>query len=316
MSATWRSRWRSRTGGTTEVAPPRTITQRWVASHLPHRPERAHKGDFGRLLVVAGSIDYPGAALLAALGAMRAGVGLARIAAADSVVARLAGTVPELTWMTLDEEAPGLIAPGGWRRVATEAAEHDAVVIGPGLGRQPATQRRTRQLIGALEMPIVVDADGLNALADGGRWWQGIRGSLVLTPHPGEFARLTGAEAPDGEDDEARGRAAVDAALRWDQVVVLKGAHTVIAEPGGESLRSNVATPALATAGSGDVLAGVIGAFLAVGADPFDAAACGVAVHGAAGLLAAERIGSAGVMARDIAQLVPEAIAQLRGERR
>jgi NAD(P)H-hydrate epimerase len=293
-----------------------TITQRWVADHLPQRPERAHKGDFGRLLVVAGSIDYPGAALLAALGAMRAGVGLARVAAAESVVARLAGAVPELTWMTLDEEAPGLIAPGGWRRVATGAPDHDAVVVGPGLGRQPATQRRTRQLIAGLEMQVVVDADGLNALADGARWWQGVRGALVLTPHPGEFARLTGADAPDGGDDDARAAAAADAALRWDQVVVLKGAHTVIAEPGGDVLRSNVATPALATAGSGDVLSGVIGAFLAAGAPPFDAAACGVAVHGAAGLLAAERIGSAGVMARDIAELVPEAIGQLRGERR
>lgn len=294
----------------------RTITQRWVAAHLPTRPERAHKGDFGRLLVVAGSIDYPGAALLAALGAMRAGVGLARVAAAESVVARVSAAVPELTWMALDEEAPGLIAPPGWRRVATEAAEYDALVVGPGLGRQPATQRRTRQLINGLEMPVVVDADGLNALADGARWWQGTRGSLVLTPHPGEFARLIGTEPPAGDDDDARGRAAADAALAWNQVVVLKGAHTVITEPGGESLRSSVATPALATAGSGDVLAGVIGAFLAAGAVPFDAAACGVAVHGAAGLLAAERIGTAGVMARDIADLVPEAIAQLRGERR
>jgi ADP-dependent NAD(P)H-hydrate dehydratase / NAD(P)H-hydrate epimerase len=294
----------------------RTITQRWVADHLPPRPERAHKGDFGRLLVVAGSIDYPGAALLCALGAMRAGAGMARVAAAESVVARLAGAVPELTWMTLDEEAPGLIAPGGWRRVATEAVGYDAFVVGPGLGRQPATQRRTRQLVAGLELPVVVDADGLNALAEGARWWQGIRGSLVLTPHPGEFARLTGSDAPAGDDDEARSRAAAEAALRWDQVVVLKGAHTVIAEPGGESLRSSVATPALATAGSGDVLAGVIGAFLAGGSAPFQAAACGVAVHGAAGLLAAQRVGTAGVMARDVAELVPEAIAQLRGERR
>ena len=292
----------------------RSITQRWVARHLPARPDRAHKGDFGRLLVVAGSIDYPGAALLAALGAMRAGVGVARVAAAESVVARLAGTIPELTWMALDEEAPGLIAPGGWRRVTAEASAFDAVVIGPGLGRQPATQRRTRQLISSLTPPTVVDADALNALADGSRWWQGVRGSLVLTPHSGEFARLTGADAPDGDDDEARGKAVAAAAVRWDQVVVLKGAHSVVAEPGGELLRSEVSTPALATAGSGDVLAGVIGAFLAGGSPALEAAACGVAVHGAAGLLAAERIGSAGVMARDLAGLLPAAIAQLRGD--
>jgi NAD(P)H-hydrate epimerase len=285
-----------------------------VARHLPPRPARAHKGDFGRVLVVAGSIEYPGAALLAGLGAMRAGAGVVRVATADSVAGRVASAIPELTWMALDEEAPGLIAPGGWRRLTTEAPAYDAVVIGPGLGSQPATQRRARQLIAALEVPAVVDADALNALAGEPRWWRSMRGTKVLTPHPGEFARLTGSYAPDGEDDDARAAAAADAALRWHQVVVLKGAHTVVAEPEGQRLASAIATPALATAGSGDVLAGAIGAFLAAGADPFSAAACGVAVHGAAGLIAADRIGSAGVMARDIAALLPEAIEQLRSD--
>ena len=292
-----------------------SITQRWVARHLPPRHERAHKGDFGRLLIVAGSIELPGAALLAATGAMRAGAGVVRVASAESVVARVAAAVPELTWMALDEEAPGLIAPAGWRRITAEAAGYDAVVIGPGLGRQPATLRRTRQLISALEGPVVVDADGLNALADGRRWWQGMRAALVLTPHAAEFARLIGAEAPDADAADARSEAAGAAALRWDQVVVLKGARSIVAAPDGTLLRSDVATPALATAGSGDVLAGVIGAFLAAGSTPLDAAASAVAVHGAAGLLAAERIGSAGVMAGDIAALLPEAIAQLRGDR-
>jgi len=293
----------------------RSITQRWVARNLPARPDRAHKGDFGRVLVVAGSIDFPGAALLTALGAMRAGAGVVRVAAAESVVHRLAGTIPELTWMALDEEAPGLIAPGGWRRVTTESSEYDAVVIGPGIGRQPATQRRARQLIAAQTRPVVVDADGLNALAGAATWWRGLRAPLVLTPHPGEFSRLIGGPAPDADDDAGRAEAAAAAAVLWDQVVVLKGAHTVVAEPDGELLRSEIATPALATAGSGDVLSGVIGAFLAGGASPMVAAAAGVAVHGAAGLLAAERIGRTGVMARDIVALLPEAIAQLRGER-
>lgn len=294
---------------------PSSITQRWVARNLPPRPNRAHKGDFGRLLVVAGSIDFPGAAVLCALGAMRAGCGVVRVATAESVAARLAASTPEATWMSLDEEAPGLIAPGGWRRITAEAEAYDGLVIGPGLGSQPATHRRARQLIATLDHPAVVDADGLNALADQPRWWQGIESRLVLTPHPGEFARLVGAQAPDSADDAARAAAAAEMALRWDQVVVLKGARTVIAEPGGTVLRSDVETPALATAGSGDVLSGAIGAFLATGADPFAAAACGVAVHGAAGLIAAQRIGSTGVIARDIANLLPEAIAQLRGER-
>ena len=292
-----------------------SITQRRVARELPARPERAHKGHFGRVLVVAGSIDFAGAAVLAALGAMRAGAGVVRVASAESVAARLASAIPELTWMSLDEEAPGLIAPGGWRRVTTEAASYDAVVVGPGLGSQPATLRRTRQLISSLRVPAVIDADGLNALADGPRWWQTMQSKHVLTPHPGEFARLTGAPSPDGADDAARAAAAGAAATRWGQVVVLKGAHTVVADPGGEVLASAIATAALATAGSGDVLAGAIGAFLAAGAEPMAAATCGVAVHGAAGLMAAQRIGTAGTMAGDLAALLPEAIGQLRGER-
>jgi NAD(P)H-hydrate epimerase len=293
----------------------RSLTERWVAERLLPRPERAHKGDFGRLLVVAGSIDYPGAALLTGLGALRAGAGLVTIAAAQSVAERLGGIVPELTWMVLDEEAPGLIAPSGWRHATSEAAAYDAVVIGPGLGRQPATLRRTRNLVSALRSSAVVDADALNALADGARWWQGLKGEHILTPHPGEFGRLVDGDAPAVDDDGARAQAASDAAVRWKQVVVLKGAHSVVASPGGDVLRSSVASPALATAGSGDVLAGVIGAFLAGGAESFVAAACGVAVHGAAGQLAEGRIGRAGVIARDIAALLPEAIEKLRGGR-
>jgi NAD(P)H-hydrate epimerase len=227
--------------------------------------------------------------------------------------------MPELTAMLLPEEAPGLLAPPGWRRLAAEIARYDALVIGPGLGRHPATQRRARSLLADVRVPAVVDADGLNALAADRNWWRPLRGPFVLTPHPGEFARLTGVsgqEAALAEDDDARAEAAAEAAVRWGQIVVLKGARTLVASPDGDVLRSEVATPALATAGSGDVLAGSIGAFLAAGCEPLVAAGCGVAVHGAAGLLAEERIGRAGVIARDIAALLPEAIEQLRGGRR
>ncbi|MGI8999526.1 MAG: NAD(P)H-hydrate dehydratase [Candidatus Limnocylindria bacterium] len=296
--------------------PTRSLTQRWVAEHLPPRPARAHKGDFGRLLVLAGSTEYPGAAMLTGLGAMRAGAGTVRVAVAESVAARLAGIVPELTWMVLDEEAPGLIAPSGWRRVTTEAGRYDAVVIGPGLGGQPATQRRTRNLVASLRLPSVIDADGLNALAAGGNWWASLRAPVVLTPHPGEFARLAGGGESPSDDEGERSEVARDAATRWGQVVVLKGSNTIVAGPDGALLRSDIATPALATAGTGDILAGVIGAFLAVGLDPTVAAGCAVAIHGAAGLLAEDRIGRAGVMARDVAGLLPEAMEQLRGDRR
>ena len=294
---------------------PILIDQHWVAEHLPARPARAHKGSFGRLLVIAGSLEYSGAALLAGLGAARAGAGLVCLASPESVVTRLAGLVPELVALPLAEEAPGLIAPAGWRRLAVESNAYDAVVIGPGLGRLPATLRRTRSLIAELRRPTVVDADGLNALATAGTWWRKLNAPLVLTPHPGEFVRLTGAREPLPDDDDARAAAATEAAVRFGQVVVLKGAHTIVAGPDGDLRSSGVATPALATAGSGDVLAGAAGAYLAGGLDPLDAATCAVAVHGAAGLIAEQRIGRAGVIARDIANLLPEAMEQLRGGR-
>jgi NAD(P)H-hydrate epimerase len=302
-----------------ETVAVRGLTQRWVAERLPSRPARAHKGTFGRVLVVAGSQEYAGAALLTGMGAARSGAGLVCLASAESVGNRLMGIVPELTAMLLPEEAPGLLAPPGWRRLAAEVGSYDALVIGPGLGQHPATQRRTRSLLAVVGGPAVVDADALNALAAEKGWWRPLRGSIVLTPHPGEFARLTGVPGQQealAEDDEARAEAASEAAIRWGQVVVLKGARTLVASPEGDVLRSEVATPALATAGSGDVLAGSIGAFLAAGCDPLAAAGCGVAVHGAAGLLAEDRIGRAGVIARDIAALLPEAIEQLRGGRR
>ena len=290
------------------------LTRQWVADHLPPRDPRAHKGTFGRLLVVAGSMEYAGAALLAGLGAARTGAALVCLATPASVGAQLLGVVPELTAMLLAEEAAGLIGPAGWRRVAHEATAYDATVAGPGLGSQSSTQRRVRTFLAELRGPAVVDADALNALATEDGWWRTLSGPMVLTPHPGEFARLLreAAEPSLADDDAARAKAAAAAAARWRQVVVLKGAHTLVAAPDGQLLRSDVATPSLATAGSGDVLAGAIGALLAAGCSALDAAACGVAVHGAAGLLAERRIGRAGVIARDIAGLLPEAIEQLR----
>ena len=293
------------------------IEQAWVAAHLPARGPRAHKGSFGRVLAVAGSLEYAGAALLTGLGAARSGAGLVCIAAPESLGLRLIGEVPELTFLLLQEEAAGLTGPVGWRRLSTEATAYDAAVVGPGLGRQPSTLRRTRNLVGELRIPTVLDADGLNALAEADRWWRSVSTQLVLTPHPGEFARLSkGSEAARlSEDDRYRIEKARDAALLWGQVVVLKGAHSIVADPDGEVMVSEVATPALATAGSGDVLAGAIAAFLASGCTPRVAAALGVAVHGAAGLLAEKRIGRAGTMARDIANLLPEAIETLRTDR-
>lgn len=297
----------------TEHAPAAPIDPDWVAANLPERSPRAHKGTFGRILVVGGSLEYAGAPLLVGLGAARAGAGLVAIAAPESVAEHLLGRIPELIAIPLQEEAAGLTSPAGWRRVTGELATYDAAVIGPGLGRHPSTLRRTRALLGDVRGPAVVDADGLNALAEQDRWWKPLSAPLVLTPHPGEFAALSGRRAtPLPDDADARVAAATAAAGEWGQVVVLKGAETVIASPDGTVVRSIVATPALATAGSGDVLAGTIGALLAAGAGPWEAAVCGVAAHAAAGVIAERRIGRSGTMASDIASFLPAAFEALR----
>jgi NAD(P)H-hydrate epimerase len=294
-------------------APETVLDDAWAAAHLPERPSHGHKGTFGTVLVVAGSLEYAGAALLAGLGAARTGAGLVRLAVPESVGVAVLGRIPELTMLLLAEEGAGIVSPVGWRQLETAATESDSVVIGPGLGRHQATLRRTRQLIQQLRRPTVVDADGLMALAEQERWWKGIRASLVLTPHPVEFGRLMrGAGGVPPDDDEVRMRAARTAAALWEQVVVLKGARTVVAAPDSTTLLSTVATPALASGGSGDVLAGAVGALLAAGLTPLDAAGCAVAIHGAAGELAESRIGTAGVLASDVAGLIPTAMAAIR----
>lgn len=297
----------------TERAEPAPIDPAWVAANLPDRSSRAHKGTFGRLLVIGGSLEYAGAPLLVGLGAARAGVGLVAIAAPESVALRLLGRIPELVVLPLPEEGAGLISPAGWRHVTAELRLYDAAVIGPGLGRHPSTMRRTRGLLGDLRAPAVVDADGLNALAEQDRWWEPLRAPLVLTPHPGEFANLSGRDTgPLPDEPGPRADAAAEASARWGHVLVLKGAETVVASPDGEILRSSVATPALATAGSGDVLSGTIGALLAAGATPWQAAVCGVAAHAAAGVIAERRIGRSGTMASDISSFLPAAFEALR----
>ena len=285
----------------------------WVADQLPERPDNAHKGTFGRVLVVAGSPRFPGAVMLTALGAARAGAGLVCLAVPESLQRQLSASIPEFVWLPLSEEASGVSAPGGWRRIAEEADGYDAVVVGPGLGDLATTRRRSRRLLGEVSRPLVVDADGLNALAEESGWWGGLRAPAVLTPHPGEFARL--ARVPldvVADNDDTRVDLAEQAAAAWGRVVVLKGARTVVAAPDGQVRVSHVASPALATAGTGDVLAGAIGAFLAAGLDPFAAACCGVAAHAAAGLICEERIGRTGVMASDVAATLPAALNALR----
>ncbi len=281
-----------------------------VAALLPERPKRGHKGTFGKVLVIAGSLDYAGAALLVCRAAGRAGAGLVTLAVPESLQPLFAAKVVEATTMGLPEDDVEEVDPEPALAKILDH-EHDAIVVGPGLRPGLATAELVRMLIRpsgeADAAPIVLDAEALRSLATMDRWWEGERRPAVLTPHPGEFARLrTGsghADADDGDiagDDAARVAAARDAAAAWGSVVVLKGARTVIADPGGTVAIAPFENPALASGGTGDVLAGTIGSLLAQGLDPFAAARLGVYLHGVAGESVRERLGDAGLLASDL----------------
>jgi ADP-dependent NAD(P)H-hydrate dehydratase / NAD(P)H-hydrate epimerase len=291
------------------------IDDRIAAALLPSRSPRGHKGTFGKLLVIAGSLDYAGAALLVCRAAGRSGAGLVTLAVPESLQPLFAAKVVDATTMALPEDDVEEIDPEpALARILDH--EHDAIVLGPGLRPGLATRELVRELLSVpadpAPSPIVLDAEALRSMATLGGWWVEVARACVLTPHPGEFARLRAGAGLDPEadgdlsaDDGARLAAAVDAARRWQQVVVLKGARTVIADPDGTSAVVGFENPALATGGTGDVLAGVIGGLLAQGLGASAAARLGVYLHGMAGDLVRERLGDAGLLASDLPDLVP-----------
>jgi NAD(P)H-hydrate epimerase len=297
-----------------------TLDDAAASALLPVRAKRGHKGDFGKLLVIAGSLDYAGAALLVCRAAGRAGAGLVTLAVPESLQPLFAAKVVEATTMALPEDDVEELDPeAAIARILDH--EHDAIVVGPGLRPGLATVELVGRLIttpdDAAAPPLVLDAEALRSLATMDHWWEGDRRQAVLTPHPGEFSRLragSGREpADDGDlvdDDAARAAAARHAATTWRQVVVLKGARTVIAAPDGLVSVAPFENPALATGGTGDVLAGAIGSLLAQGMKPFDAARLGVYLHGLAGDTVRERMGDAGLLASDLPD--PIAIARKR----
>jgi ADP-dependent NAD(P)H-hydrate dehydratase / NAD(P)H-hydrate epimerase len=309
-------------GAVTVAEPGPGVTElddRTVAAWLPERPSRGHKGTFGKLLVLAGSLDFAGAAILVARSASRAGAGLVRLALPASLQPVLAGRAVEATTLALPETAiEGEVDPGPALDRLLDL-EHDAAVVGPGLRPGLTTVELVASFLGAHEreadVPATVDAEAINSLASLSAWPGELRRPCVLTPHLGEFARLC-ANAPvpgtDGadlvDDDEARARVAVAAADAWGQVVVLKGAHSVIAAPDGRVARAPFENPALASGGTGDVLSGTIGALLAQRLAPFEAACLGVYLHGAAGESVRERFGDAGLLASDL----PDEVARAR----
>lgn len=288
-----------------------------LAAQLPPRPAASHKGTFGKALVVGGCGQYTGAPGLAARAAGRVGAGLVSLGLAASIQPIVGATLLDATYLPLPDETPGSLGPQAAVPLLAAAEGYDAVLIGPGLGRAPGVDEFVAAVVRWLatggEQPqgIVVDADALNALAGTAIWSELAPGRCVLTPHPGEMARLVGCSV--AEVQARRVPIAREAAQRWQQIVVLKGAPTVVAAPDGLVTVLPFANPALATAGTGDVLAGTIVGLLAQGVAPHAAARLGVWLHGTAGERVRAQRGVAGAAASDLLLQLPAAIRYLRG---
>jgi holo-[acyl-carrier-protein] synthase len=277
---------------------------------LPDRPRDGHKGTFGTVVVLAGSQGFTGAAYLAGMGAARSGAGIVRLLVAQSIYPILAEKCTEVIVGPVPEISPGVVGHAALSGVLRGFAGADAGVIGPGIGRDASTRRLIEDLVPRVAAPLVVDADGLNLLSEHRGILPRMPPQIVLTPHPAEFARLSGLETSAVQQDR-RGIAS-RFAKAWNKVVVLKGAGTVIAAPDGRVTLNPVSTPALASGGTGDVLAGVIGGLMAQGVPPFEAAVTGVHVHSLAGMDLEASLGRAGVLASDLLPQIPRVMERLR----
>ena len=300
---------------------------------FPPRPLDGHKGTFGTLLVAAGSVNYTGAALLAGKAAYRSGAGLVQMAVPSSLHIALAGSFPEATWLMLPHEM-GVIAGSAADVIWDNLGRANALAVGPGLGTENTTRdflknlltgdkgRGDKGAIGFLTQrekheparkshlpPVVIDADGLRLLGQISGWPGLLPEDCVLTPHPGEMAALTGLSVE--EIQKNRIEVTRKFAKEWKCVVVLKGAFSVVGEPGGECSVIPFAVPALASAGTGDVLTGIIGSLLAQGRNPYLAARAGAMLHALAGRFAAEDLGTpVSVMAGDLLEALPRVMAE------
>jgi len=316
-------------GKGTMIATPETI-RKW----LPSRPLDAHKGTFGKALIVAGSVNYTGAALLAASAAVRAGTGLVTLAIPNLLHSTIVPALPEVTYILLPHKLGVLdghaVAPLTKKLWDASVPTYSAMLVGPGLSHTPETTGFIRRLFG-LDTgkrstgfapseskcederpplpPLVVDADGLNILSDIPDWHSLLPPETILTPHPGEMARLTGKTTAEVQAD--RLHIAQTSAAAWGHVVVLKGAFTVIAAPNGETMLLPFANPGLGSAGTGDVLAGTIVALRAQGLEAYKAAVAGAYLHGLAGEIVRKRLGTAGMAASDVPHALPEAIRSI-----
>src|SRR6266852_255069 len=291
------------------------LTSTMVKAILPKRPLDSNKGTFGKVMLLCGSPPYPGSAFLAGSAAGRVGAGLVTLAVTEQMLPIYASAFHEATFVLLPEEQAGSI-----ERVESlikHLEGYRALLMGPGLGQSPYIREVILELLEELRaMPdeqrphLIVDADGLNNLSALEHWWSLLPPGTVITPHPGEMGRLcNGLKVSGGRID--RLQLARDKASEWQVILVLKGACTIVTEPGGYTRLNWLANPALATAGTGDVLAGMIAGLLAQQVEPFDAASAGVYLHAAAAELVSASLGHAGLLASDLLYQIPRAIVKL-----
>lgn len=289
------------------------LTAGIASGGLPERPTVSHKGTFGHTLVVAGSGRYVGAACLASEAAARVGSGLVTLASPQCIYPQLAAKLTEAIQHPVLSDVEGRFHVDAAPAIREAVAVCSAMVLGCGFGSSPGLVELVKQVLlqhPQPSIPVVVDADGLNNLAKIDRWWESISYPMVLTPHPGEMSTLAG--IPVSEVQARREEVALEMAERWGQTVVLKGAYTVIASPDGRCFISPFANPALASGGTGDVLAGMTAGLMAQGAGPVDAACSGVYLHAAVGEELRRSMGDAGVLASDMLPRLPGAMQKLR----
>ncbi len=273
---------------------------------LPPRSRSAHKGSVGDVLFIAGAANYLGAPYFSSLSFLKAGGGYSRLAAPASIIPFIAKKGKELVFIPQRETAGGSIARENRDRLLALAEKADMTVIGPGLSLDEETQKLVREMVAAVRRPVLIDGDGLTAVAGYPRILRARKEATILTPHPGEMSRITGKAVAEIERDRVRVLQAAASELK--SIIVLKGPHSLIGAPDGRVFINLSGNAGMATAGSGDVLAGAIAAMFGLGLSPEDAARKGVFIHGLSGDLAAADKGEDGITARDIMDYLPRAV--------
>jgi NAD(P)H-hydrate epimerase len=273
------------------------------------RAANSNKGDFGRVLVVAGSRGMSGAAILCGRAALRGGAGLVKVAVPHEVLPIVAAGDPCYMTVPLSQDADGQLDFAALAEIFAVEETQTVLAVGPGLGRGAQVTRLLHELVGKASRPLVLDADGLNAFAGQPAMLHAANVALIVTPHPGELARLAGIKVP--EVQARRDEVATRFARDHRAIVVLKGQGTIVTD-GRRLYRNTTGNPGMATGGTGDVLTGLIAALLGQGLEPFAAAQLGVHLHGRAGDLARDRQGEASLIATDIIDFLPAAFRQLQ----